>query len=99
MNNEKLFKVLLAPHVTEKSAHGSSELRRKYIFKVLKEATKIDIKKAIKQFFGVNVESVSVLNVKGKKTSFRRIVGRHKHWKKAYVTLSAGEEIDMSEKA
>jgi large subunit ribosomal protein L23 len=98
MTSERIFKALLAPHITEKSAHGS-ELNRKYVFKILKQATKIDIRKAVEQLFAVKVISVCICNVKGKATRFGRVVGRHKHWKKAYVTLAKGQEIDMSEKA
>lgn len=98
MTNERLFTTLLAPHVTEKSAYGS-ETNRKYIFKVLRTATKIDVKKAVEKLFTVKVVSVSICNVKGKATRFGRVLGRRKHWKKAYVTLSKGEEIDMSEKS
>ena len=98
MTNERLFKILLAPHVTEKSAYGS-ESNRKYVFKVVKTATKINIKKAIETLFNVKVISVCICNVKGKTTRFKRILGRHKHWKKAYITLARGEEIDMSEKS
>jgi large subunit ribosomal protein L23 len=96
MTNERLFKTLLAPHVTEKSAYGSEENRR-YVFKILKDATKLDVKRAVEKLFNVKVISVCVCNVKGKATRFGRVLGRHKHWKKAYVTLAKGEEINTNE--
>jgi large subunit ribosomal protein L23 len=93
---ERMYQALLAPHVTEKSAHGS-ELNRKYVFKILRKANKIDIKRAVEQLFDVKVISVCICNVKGKMVRFKRTTGRRKHWKKAYVTLAKGAEIDMNE--
>lgn len=91
MNQEKIFKILLAPRVTEKAtmlkAYGQ------YVFKVCNCANKIEIAAAIKALFNVEIKSVRVCNVKGKTRSFGRIQGQRKDWKKAYVTLKEGYEI------
>ena len=93
MNNDNLMKVLLSPMVTEKTS--MAQLKGQYVFKVLKDATKHDIKKAVEQLFEVKVESVQVSNVKGKKKMFGRIPGQRKDWKKAYVTLQEGHSINL----
>ena len=97
MNQEKLYKVLLAPHVSEKSINAS-ESANQVVFKVAIDATKPEIKQAVESIFNVIVEDLQVLNVKGKtKRSARGKVRRRKNWKKAYVRLEAGHEIDFAE--
>jgi large subunit ribosomal protein L23 len=92
MNEEKLLTVLLAPHISEKAMSGD----RQYVFKVLRQATKNDIRKAVEQIFEVKVDKVRVVNVKSKSARFGRITGRHKGWKKAYVKLAEGSEISIA---
>ncbi len=91
MSTENLFKVLLAPHVSEKSAGRD----RQYVFKVVAGANKLTIKKAVEMFFSVKVKNVRTLNNKGKPARFGRTIGRHKAWKKAYVTLTEGQHIEI----
>jgi large subunit ribosomal protein L23 len=94
MNEERLMKLLLSPHVSEKSTRIADE-NRQFVFRVLPEATKPDIRAAVELMFDVKVEDVQVLNVKGKRKSFGRIPGRRPGWKKAYVTLQEGQDIDF----
>lgn len=90
---ERIFKVLKAPHVSEKSALLNQD--NQYVFEVSREATKADVKKAVETLFEVQVENVRVLNTPGKRKGFRMIPGRRPGWKKAYVRLAAGESIDV----
>lgn len=94
MNQERLMKVLLGPHVSEKSTHAA-ETANQVVFKVVPDATKKEIKQAVEMLFSVNVEGVQVSNVKGKVKSMQRTLGRRKNWKKAYVRLQAGEDINF----
>ena len=97
MNSERIYTILLAPHVSEKSAL-IGELANQYAFKVTKDATKSEIKGAVEQLFSVNVIDLQVLNVKGKsKRNSRGKVRRRPNWKKAYVRLDDGQEIDFSD--
>ena len=94
MNQERLTKILLAPHVSEKTAQ-IADSSNQVTFKVLRDATKPEIKKAVELMFEVQVESVTVLNMKGKRKRFGAIQGRRRHWKKAYVKLAPGQDIDF----
>ncbi len=95
MNEQNIMKVLLEPKVTEKSSMVG-ELNNQYVFKVSKNATKPEIKKAIELMFdGAEVESVQVANVKGKRKVFKRLPGQRANWKKAYVRLKPGFDIDF----
>ena len=97
MNSERIYKVLIAPHVSEKSAL-IGEIANQYAFKVAKDATKSEIKIAVEQLFNVNVVELQVLNVKGKvKRNARGQMRRRPNWKKAYVRLDQGHEIDFSD--
>ncbi|QDI04451.1 MULTISPECIES: 50S ribosomal protein L23 [Xanthomonas translucens group] len=98
MSNEKIFSVLRAPRVSEKTAR-LQELSNQYVFEISSEATKADVKAAVEQLFDVKVESVNVLNVKGKNKSFRSRSGRRGDWRKAYVRLAEGQSIDVTAKA
>ena len=95
MNDERLMKILLAPRVTEKSTY-TADKHRCVVFKVMRDATKPDIKKAVEKMFEVEVESVQVLNVRGKSKMFRRARGKRPDWKKAYVRLKPGFDIDFT---
>ncbi len=94
MNQERLLKVLLAPHVSEKST-TVAEAANQVVFKVAKDATKPEIKAAVELLFDVKVKKVTVANMKGKRKRFGAIHGRRSDWKKAYVGLEAGNEIDF----
>ncbi len=94
MNQERLMKILLAPHVSEKSAMVADS-GNQVVFKVDPAATKPDIKRAVELMLDVKVAGVSVANVKGKRKRFGAIRGRRPDWKKAYVTLAEGHEIDF----
>lgn len=94
MKQERLFKIILSPHVSEKSSIAT-EKRREYAFKVTKSATKNEIKDAIELMFKVQVALVRVMNIKAKQKRFGNIVGKRKPWKKAYVTLQENQSIDL----
>ncbi len=94
MSNDRLFNVLLAPRVTEKSARVG-EQGNQYVFKVASEATKADIRAAVEAMFEVEVESVRVVNVKGKSKTFKMRPGKRSDWKKAYVRVQEGQVIDF----
>ena len=96
MNKERLLKVIMGPHVSEKSSSGA-EGGRQYVFKVATDANKTEICAAIELLLDVKVDSVRVCNMKGKTTRFGRTLGRRNNWKKAYITLAEGSEIEMGE--
>jgi large subunit ribosomal protein L23 len=94
MNQQRLTQVLLAPVVSEKATFIADK-RHQAIFRVLTDATKPEVKAAVEWLFKVSVESVQMANVKGKKKKFGRVMGRRNNWKKAYVCLSPGQEINF----
>ena len=94
MNEERLLKILLAPHVSEKATRVA-EQHNQIVFKVARDAAKPEIKGAVEMLFKVKVKGVTVVNVKGKRKRFGAIQGRRSDWKKAYVSLEAGHEIDF----
>jgi large subunit ribosomal protein L23 len=97
-SQEKIFSVLRAPRVSEKTAR-LQEVSNQYVFEVATTATKADVKAAVEQLFDVKVEAVNVVNVKGKNKSFRNRTGRRGSWRKAYVRLADGQSIDVTAKA
>ena len=94
MNEERLLKILLAPHVSEKATRVA-ERHNQIVFKVARDAAKPEIKDAVEVLFKVKVKGVTVVNVKGKRKRFGAIQGRRSDWKKAYVSLETGHEIDF----
>lgn len=96
MNDIRLYQVLQAPHTTEKSV-TAAEKKRQISFKVASDATKTEIKHAVEKLFNVVVEAVRVANVKGKRKRFKQTMGRRSDWKKASVSLRAGQDINMAE--
>jgi len=92
---ERLMNVVLAPVVSEKSTLVADK-NRQYVFRVADHATKPEVKAAIELLFKTKVQSVTVLNVKGKEKRFGRFMGRRRNWKKAYVRLAAGQEINFA---
>ncbi|AUM12062.1 50S ribosomal protein L23 [Ketobacter alkanivorans] len=94
MNQERIFKVLSAPHISEK-ATVVSDKHNQIVFKVAKDATKAEIKAAVEQLWEVKVKSVRTLVMKGKTKRFGRGMGKRADWKKAYVSLQDGFDIDF----
>ncbi|MFH1043669.1 MAG: 50S ribosomal protein L23 [Pseudomonadota bacterium] len=93
-NPQRLMQVLLAPQVSEKSTYVA-EKNEQVVFRVVGNATKPEIKAAVELLFKVEVESVQVANVKGKQKRLGKLRGRRKNWKKAYVCLKPGQEINF----
>lgn len=91
----RLLQVILAPVVSEKATFAG-EKNEQVVLRVVKDATKAEIKAAVELLFKVQVEGVQVLNVKGKTKRFGRFTGTRKGWKKAYVSLVPGQEIDLA---
>jgi large subunit ribosomal protein L23 len=96
MNQERLFKVLLGPVVSEKSTM-IAEKANQIAFRVLKDATKVEVKAAVELLFKVQVKSVQILNQGGGTRRFGRHTGRTGDTRKAYVALAAGQEINFAE--
>ena len=92
---DRLMNVVLAPVVSEKSTFVADK-NRQYVFRVADHATKPEIKAAVELMFKTKVDSVTVLNVGGKQRRFGRTLGRRRNWKKAYVRLAAGQEINFA---
>ena len=97
-SNERLMTVLLAPVVSEKGTFIADKYEQ-VIFRVMQNATKPEVKAAIELMFKVEVESVQIANVKGQKKRFGTHIGRRRNWKKAYVSLKPGQEINFAAEA
>lgn len=95
MNKERLMKVLLGPLISEKSTR-MSERDKQFAFKVLRDSTKAEIKNAVEMLFEVKVKKVQVINMDGKTRTYKQIPGRKNHWKKAYVSLQEGYDINFA---
>ena len=95
ISQERMLKVILAPVISEKSTHIADKLNQ-VVFRVLRDATKQEINAAVANLFKVEVTGVQVLNVKGKVKRSGRVTGRRDNWKKAYVTLKPGQEINFT---
>ena len=93
MNEERIMSILLAPHVSEKASFAAD--RGEFVFKVAIDATKLEIKRAVELLFEVKVDAVTTSVVKGKTKRTGQISGRRSNWKKAYVTLEEGQDIDF----
>jgi len=94
MNKERLLQVLVGPVISEKST-VSADANQQYVFKVVPDATKPEIKKAVEMLFEVKVENVRVVNIKGKKKRFGQVMGARSGVRKAYVKLADGADIDF----
>ena len=94
-NMDQLMNVVLAPVVSEKSTMVADK-NRQYVFRVADDATKPEIKAAVELMFKTKVMSVTVLNVHGKERRFGKVIGRRRSWKKAYVRLAEGQEINFA---
>ena len=95
MNLERIYQVLLGPHISEK-ATVSAEKNRQFVFRVRPDANKLEIKTAVEKLFKVQVESVNTTIIKGKTKRFGNRIGRRSDLKKAYVALKDGFDIDFS---
>ncbi len=97
MKAERLYSIIAAPHASEKAAALAE--RGQYVFRVARDATRAEVKKAVETIFEVEVKGVQVLNVKGKVRAApgRRPSSRRPGWKKAYVRLAAGQEINLTD--
>lgn len=99
MNQERILSIILGPHLSEKTSN-ISELNNQVTFRVVNDATKYEIKLAVEKLFSVQVRDVQVLNVKGKtKRTSRGKIRSRSDWKKAYVRLEQGQEIDFADMA
>jgi len=95
MNQERVFQILMGPHVSEKSAIVA-DANNQYVFKVALDATKAEIKTSVEQLFKVVVQDVQTLRVKGKTKRNRPGLSTKPSWKKAFVRLAQGQEIDFA---
>jgi large subunit ribosomal protein L23 len=98
-NPERLLQVIIAPQVSEKATY-IAEKHNHVIFRVAQDATKSEVKAAVELIWkpqNIQVKSVQIANVKGKKKRFGRFIGRRSNWKKAYVSIQSGQEINFSD--
>ena len=96
MNTQRLANVIVSPRVSEKAANRADH-ENQHVFSVLRDATKPEIKKAVELMFDVKVKSVRIMNMQGKLTRIGRTFGKRKDWKKAYVRLEDGFDINYGE--
>ena len=94
MNQERLLQIVVEPKITEKGSRAEAD--RQYMFRVLNDATKPEIKAAVEQLFKVEVEAVTTSVVRARTRRFRNRMGTRPAWKKAFVKLKDGFEIDFS---
>ena len=94
MNAERMHQILLRPVISEKSTNAA-EANRQVVFEVLENATKAEVREAVEKLFDVSVIAVQVLNVRGKIKRFGITPGKRNNWKKAYVRLAVGDDIDF----
>lgn len=95
-SQERLLQVLLAPQISEKATYVADK-NEQIVFRVASDATKPEVKAAVELLFKVQVDAVQILNVKGKVKRFGRGIGQRKGWKKAFVCLKPGQEINFVE--
>ena len=91
---ERLMSVVLGPHLSEKSA-AAGDRDKQVVFRVRRDSTKAEIRRAVEMLFDVKVDGVQVVSVKGKAKRFGKTPGRRKDWKKAYVSLAEGSDINF----
>ena len=94
MNAERMHQILLRPVISENSTNAA-EANRQVVFEVLENATKAEVREAVEKLFDVSVTAIQVLNVRGKIKRFGKTPGKRNNWKKAYVRLAAGDDIDF----
>jgi large subunit ribosomal protein L23 len=93
-NQERLMQVIIGPHISEKST-AATEGANQVVFRVRRDASKPEIKRAVELLFEVKVDAVAVVNVRGKSKRFGMRTGRRSSWKKAYVRLAPGQDLDF----
>jgi large subunit ribosomal protein L23 len=93
-NQERLMQVILGPHISEKST-AAAESANQVVLRVRRDASKPEIKQAVELMFEVQVDEVSVVNVRGKSKRFGTRMGQRSPWKKAYVRLAPGQDLDF----
>jgi len=94
MNQERLLKIIISPHVSEK-ATIATEKNNEYVLHVASNASKPEVKDAVEFLFNTKVKAVRIVNVRAKRKLFRGVEGSRKSWKKAYITLQAGQKLEM----
>lgn len=94
MNENRMYQVLVSPHISEKAAVAAEQ--GSHTFRVAMDASKLEVKKAVEALFSVKVESVRIQNVKGKTKRFGAVFGKQSDWKKAVVRLKDGDDIDFA---
>lgn len=94
-NQERLISILLGPHVSEKTTRVG-ERDNQIVFRVRTDSTKAEVRRAVELMFEVQVTGVQIVNCRGKVKRFGSTVGRRQNWKKAYVTLAEGQDIDFA---
>ncbi|MGB5277473.1 MAG: 50S ribosomal protein L23 [Gammaproteobacteria bacterium] len=95
MNQERMYQILLAPHVSEKGTLMADE-NNQHVFKVALDASKTEVKQAVEELFKVKVDKIRILNVKGKAKRFGNRLGQRSDVRKAYVTLKPDNDIDFA---
>ena len=95
MNQERIYQVLVAPHVSEKGTM-LADTSNQHVFKVLPDATKSEVKQAVEHIFKVKVDKVSILNIKGKVKRSKGKLGKRSDLRKAYVSLVGKDDIDFA---
>ena len=96
MLNERLYEVVRGPHVSEKATILAESTKKQLVLEVAVDATKAEIKIAVEKIFNVLVDHVTTCHVKAKTKRVGRIMGKRKGWKKAYVTLVAGQDVQFA---
>ena len=96
ISEARMYQVLLAPHISEKSAMAA-EMEDRHTFRVRTDATKLEVRTAVERLFGVKVRSVQMVNCRGKLKRFGQVEGRRSDWKKAVVRLVEGEDLDFTD--
>ena len=96
ISEARMYQVLLAPHISEKSA-TAAELEDRHTFRVRTDATKLEVRTAVERLFGVKVRSVQIVNCRGKSKRFGQVQGRRSDWKKAVVRLVEGQDLDFTD--
>ncbi len=94
MNDQRLYQILLAPHISEKTA-TAAEMQGRHAFRIATDASKLEVRNAVEKLFKVDVKSVQIVNVKGKTKRFGQSMGKRSDWKKAIVRLAEGQDLDF----
>ena len=96
MLNERVYEIIRGPHISEKATNLAEQVKKQLVLEVASDATKPEIRAAVEKMFNVKVEQVTTCQVKAKNKRVGRILGKRKGWKKAYVTLSEGHDVQFA---